>query len=148
MKKITAVLVSAIVAASLFAVPAFAADAESVAEKPSVTAEEMMSFDIQYVLFLGTNDMDTNKPVFTEDEGRESLKQILVEHFGGYTIAEAEGGWVNDDGTLSQEHTFIIYLSDTTLDEVHAAADTMREVFRQSSVLIQTNPTLTEFYGG
>ena len=40
----------------------------------------------------------------------------------------------------------MIYLSDTTLEEVHAAADEMIEVFHQSSVLIQENPTKTEFY--
>ena len=42
----------------------------------------------------------------------------------------------------------MIYLSDTTLDKVHAAADEMVETFRQSSVLIQENPTKTEFYSG
>ena len=40
----------------------------------------------------------------------------------------------------------MIYLSDTTMDKIHAAADEMIEVFRQSSVLIQENPTRTEFY--
>ena len=29
---------------------------------------------------------------------------------------------------------------------VHAAADELVETFRQSSILIQTNPTKTEFY--
>jgi hypothetical protein len=31
---------------------------------------------------------------------------------------------------------------------VHAAADEMVQVFNQSSVLIQKNPTTTEFYSG
>ena len=103
--------------------------------------------DVQYVLYLGTNDKDTNKPVFTQAEAKEKAKEILIRHFGGFTIQEAEGGWI-DEGTLYQEYTLVIYLSDTTLDAVHAAADELVEVFRQSSVLIQTNPTKTEFYGG
>ena len=73
------------------------------------------------------------------------VKDILVRHFGGYTIQEAHGGW-ESDGKLYQEYTIVIYLSDTTLDKVHAAADEMVETFRQSSVLIQENPTKTEFY--
>ena len=103
--------------------------------------------DIQYVMYLGTNDKDTNKPVFTEAEAQEQVKDILIRHFGGYTIQEASGVWI-DEGTVYQEYTLVIYLSDTTEEAVHAAADEMIETFRQSSVLIQTNPTRTEFYSG
>ncbi len=101
--------------------------------------------DIQYVLYLGTNDKDTNKPVFTQAEALEKVKDILIRHFGGYTIQEAHGGWI-DNETEYQEYTLVIYLSGTALDQVHAAADEMIEVFHQSSVLIQENPTRTEFY--
>lgn len=104
--------------------------------------------DVQYVLFLGTNDKDTNEPVFPPEECQEKLKDILIEHFGGYTIQDAQGGWVGDDGTLYQEYTLVIYLSDTDMEHVHAAANEMIETFHQSSVLIQTNPTKTEFYSG
>ena len=103
--------------------------------------------DIQYVLYLGTNDKDTNKPVFTQAEAQEKLKDILVRHFGGYTIQDALGGWVDGD-KLYQEYTLVIYLSDTTEEAVHAAADELIETFQQNSVLIQANPTRTEFYAG
>ena len=103
--------------------------------------------DIQYVLYLGTNDKDTNKPVFTQAEAQEKLKDILVRHFGGYTIQDALGGWVDGD-KLYQEYTLVIYLSDTTEEAVHAAADELIETFQQNSVLIQANPTKTEFYAG
>ena len=42
----------------------------------------------------------------------------------------------------------VIDVSDNTEEDGHAAADEMIETFRQSSVLIQTNPTRTEFYSG
>lgn len=103
--------------------------------------------DVQYVLYLGTNDKDTNEPVFAPDEARAKAEDILIGHFGGYTIQEAHGGW-EYEGTRYQEYTIVIYLSDTTLDEVHAAAKDMIRVFNQSSVLIQTNSTATEFYSG
>ena len=103
--------------------------------------------DVQYVMYVGTNDKDTNQPVFSPEEAKEKAAEILVEHFGGYTIQEARGGW-KDGETLYQEYTLVIYLSDTTLDEVHAAAKDMIRVFNQSSVLIQKNVTATEFYYG
>ena len=117
--------------------PAESETAASEAEEPAA--------DVQYVMYLGTNDKDTNKPVFTQAEAMEKAKEILLRHFGGYTIQDAEGGWI-DDGVEYQEYTLVIYLSDTTEEQVHAAADEMIEVFNQSAVLIQTNPTNTEFY--
>ena len=110
-------------------------------EDPAEAAEG----DVQYVLYLGTNDKDTNKPVFTQEEALEKAREILLAHFGGYTVMEARGGWI-DGATEYREYTLVIYLSDTTEEQVHAAADELLETFRQSSVLIQKNPTKTEFY--
>lgn len=103
--------------------------------------------DTQYVMYLGTNDAETNEPVFSAEECKDKAKEILVRHFGGYTLSEAEGGWA-DDGKLYQEYTLVIYLSDTTLEKVHEAAKEMIDTFHQSCVLIQANQTSTEFYDG
>lgn len=108
-------------------------------------SEDYAGADTQYVIFLGTNDKDTNQPVFSPNEAKNRLEDILLKHFGGYTIQEASGGW-DDNGMVYQEHTFVIYLSDTTLDKVHVAADEMLQVFNQKSVLIQSNETKTELY--
>ena len=54
----------------------------------------------------------------------------------------------SDDGAEYQEYTLVIYLSDTDIDAIHAAADELLEAFNQSSILIQANPTRTEFYSG
>lgn len=138
MKRWIAVLLAVMTA--LAALPAFA---ESDSGAPAAEAEEKE--DVQYVLFLGTNDKDTNKPVFTQDEAMEKAKDILIRRFGGYTIQEAHGGWI-DNGKVFQEYTLIIYLSDTTPELVHDAAAEMVETFHQSSVLIHANKTTTEFY--
>ena len=70
-----------------------------------------------------------------------SLRDVLNDYQSFYDLA---------DGRRLHCRYFrtgcLIYLSDTTPDRVHAAADEMIEVFRQSSVMIQTNPTRTEFY--
>ena len=113
---------------------------------PRVSEKEAI-MDTQYVVYLGTNDKDTNLPVFTPEQARAELEEILLAHFGGYTIQEANGGWI-DGETVYREYTLVIHLSDTTLDAVHAAADEMIQVFHQSSVLIQRNSTLTDFYSG
>ena len=105
--------------------------------------------DVQYVMYLGTNDKDTGELAFESREAaKEKAEDILIANFGGYTIQEAEGGWIDDGGQKCQEYTLVIYLSDTTADKVHAAADELLKVFNQSSILIQANETTTEFYSG
>jgi hypothetical protein len=102
----------------------------------------------QYVLYVGTNDKDTNQPVFPPEECKQKAKDILIQHLGGYTIQEAEGGWVSDDGTAYQEYTLVIHLSDTSLALVHDVCDEFIKTFNQSSILIQEYKTGTEFYDG
>lgn len=102
--------------------------------------------EVQYVLYLGTNDKDSNEPVYSPEEAKSVLKGILISRMGGYTITEANGGWIGDDGTEYQEYTLVIHLSDTTEDDVHALCDELLDKFNQSSVLIQENRTKTEFY--
>ncbi len=110
-------------------------------------ADRRDSSDVQYVLYLGTNDKDLNTPVFEPETAKKEAEKILLDHFGGFTIQEANGGWI-DGGTVYREYTLVIHLSDTSLDEVHKAADDLIKVFNQSSVLIQENRTATEFYAG
>ena len=103
--------------------------------------------DVQYVMYIGTNDKDTNESLCTPDEAKGIVEDVLVDHFGGYTIQEANGGW-EDEGTRYQEYSVVAILSDTDLESVHVAADELREKLNQSSILIQTNKTTTEFYEG
>ncbi len=102
--------------------------------------------DVQYVLYLGTNDKDTNEPIFSPEESKAKLKEILINQMGGYTIQEASGGWKGDDGKEYQEYTLVIYLSDTDLDKVHTLCDELIKTYDQSAILIQMNNTRTEFY--
>ena len=146
MKKLVSMfLVLAICCALVSSVAETAGSAVETAGSETAVAEAGEFRDIQYVMYLGTYDKDTNEPVFPPEEALKRAEDILIRHFGGYTIQEAHGGWI-DSGTEYQEYTMVIYLSDTTVESIHAAADEMIEVFRQSSVLIQANPTRTEFY--
>ncbi len=112
-----------------------------------VRLQATKNIQVQYVMYLGTNGKDSNQPVCTPDEAKITAANILADHFGGYTIQEANGGW-KDNGKLYQEYTLVIYLSDTTLEAIHAAADELLAAFDQSSILIHANTTKTEFYSG
>ena len=110
--------------------------------------EAPQDYDVQYVMYLGTNDKDTYEPFGTPEEVKAKVDEVLTKHFEGFTIQDAVGGWTNENGTVDHEYTVVIFLSDTTIEKVHAAADDLIRTFNQSSVLIQANETRTEFYSG
>ncbi len=112
------------------------------------TPNEAENRDIQYVMYIGTNDKDTNEPYGTAEEAKSKVDEVLTKYFEGFTIQEANGGWVNDDGSVAHEYTVVVLLSDTTLDMVHQASDDLIKEFNQSAILIQANETTTEFYSG
>lgn len=132
------------VVVAILAVVAICISVVSVFFAKTATKEEKK--DVQYVMYIGTNDKDTNKPVCSPEEAKDRVDKILIKHFGGFTIQEAHGGWVGDDGKRYDEYTVVAYISDTDLESVHKAADELIEEFNQSSVLIQANETKTEFY--
>ena len=123
------------------------AEEDDVAEETDDTSGNAFA-DTQYVLYLGTNDKDTNKPVFTSEEARQILREILLDRFGGYTIQEAYGGWIDGGGEQCQEYTLMIYLSDAALEDVHAVADELITTFNQSTIMIKAEDVTTEFYSG
>lgn len=132
--------------ALIIAVIALGLSVYNTATKPAPIEEK--TYDIQYVMYLGTNDKDTYQPFGTPEEAKAKVDEVLTKHFEGFTIQEANGGWTNENGTVDHEYTVVILLSDTTLEKVHAAADDLIKAFNQSSVLIQANQTTTEFYSG
>ena len=104
--------------------------------------------NIQYVMYLGTNDKDTYEPFGTPEEAKAKVDEVLTKHFEGFTIQDAMGGWTSENGTVDHEYTVVILLSDTTLEKVYAASDDLIRTFNQSAILIQSNQTRTEFYSG
>ena len=132
--------------ALIIAVIALGLSVYNTATKPAPIEEK--TYDIQYVMYLGTNDKDTYQPFGTPEEAKAKVDEVLTKHFECFTIQEANGGWTNENGTVDHEYTVVILLSDTTLEKVHAAADDLIKAFNQSSVLIQANQTTTEFYSG
>jgi hypothetical protein len=104
--------------------------------------------DIQYVLYLGTNDKDTYQPYGTPDEVKSKVDEVLTKHVEGFTIQEANGGWTNEDGTVDHEYTVVIILSDVDDKTVHETANDLVKEFNQTAIMIQANKTKTEFYYG
>ena len=67
-----------------------AAEAPAAEEEPA-EPEASEQADVQYVLYLGTNDKDTNKPVFTQAEALERFHSRNAEEQMKACILRAAG---------------------------------------------------------
>lgn len=136
------------IAAIILSILAICVSVYSLYRNSTQLEEIKEKMDIQYVLYLGTNDKDTYEPFGTPDECKAKADEVLTKHFEGFTIQDANGGWTNDNGTVDHEYTIVIILTDTTLDKIQAASDDLIKEFNQSSILIHENVTKAYFYDG
>lgn len=67
---------------------------------------------------------------------RSCIESLLLETYGGYTILESSGGWVNGSQLVKEPGlTILILVSDSTTEPGDVAL-TIARVARQSSVVL------------
>ena len=126
--------------------PSKETDAPSVIE---VTAEDPDdSSAVKYMIYVGTNDKDTNKMEMTEEEARDTVDRICNEYFGGYTLQDAIGSWTDDDGTIVHEYSLVCIIDGGDEESVYKAADDMIKALNQSSILIEKSTIGMDYYSG
>ena len=102
----------------------------------------------QYVMYVGTNDKDTYTQLISTEDAIAAVDAICLRYLGGYTIAEGQGRWLDDENHMTVENTIICYFDDTDAATVHRIADEVIAALNQNSVLIETSDVKTEYYYG
>lgn len=99
-----------------------------------------------YTLYIGTNDKDTYTQKISLDEARKIVNEICVKYVDGYTMQEANGGWVDETGTLTQEETLVYRLMDVDEDKVVSIMDEVLAALNQNSILVEKNEVSYCYY--
>ena len=102
----------------------------------------------QYVMYVGTNDKDTYKPMHSNGEARDIVDRICLKYFEGYTLQEATGSWTDEKNNITHEYTIVCYFDDADKDTVYEAADEVIEALNQNTVLIEQSDIRMEYYSG
>lgn len=92
----------------------------------------------KFTLYLGLNDKDTKTQKINTLEAYKIVTNLLAADFGGGTIYEARGIYKHDDGTIVAEMTLRIELLFTTRAQVLDLIATLKKLFNQESVALQT----------
>ena len=104
--------------------------------------------DGRYVLYIGLNDKDTYEQIIPTDEARDIVNRICTKYVEGYTVSEANGGWVDETGTLTEESTLVYILSDAHEEDVIAIMDEVLAALNQNSILVERQEYVYSFYSG
>ena len=107
-----------------------------------------MTYQTKYIMYVGTNDKDTYEPAMPYEEARELANNICAKYVSGYTQTDAMGGWLDDNGMLTQENTLIYIFFDATEEQLQNIMDELIEALNQSSILIEKQEVLYTFYSG
>ena len=102
----------------------------------------------QYVMYVGTNDKDTYKAEYTQEEALKIVDDICLSYFDGYTLQEATVSLKDDTQKTTHEYTIVCYFDDAEKETVYKAADEVIKQLNQNSVLIETDMITTDFYSG
>lgn len=91
----------------------------------------------QYILYIGTNDKDTNLQEIPFDECQMRVEKVCLEYVTGFTLTQGNGVWTDDEGNIVKEKTLICLIDGATADEINAIVDRLLIELNQSSILIE-----------
>lgn len=102
----------------------------------------------EYVIYIGTNDKDTYKQEIPTKEARKIVNDICVKYVDGYTTYDAQGGWVDEKGVLTQENSMVYMFQGASRDKIKSIMDEVLKALNQNSIMIETRSTDATYYDG
>ena len=114
--------------------------------KTAQDAKEGIELTSQYVMYIGTNDKDTYKMEMTQQQARDTVDEICLKYFDGYTLQEAIGSWTDEKNNITHEYTIVCYFDGADKETVYTAADEIIEALNQNTILIEENEIRMEYY--
>lgn len=106
--------------------------------------------DLEYTIYIGTNDKDTFQLEIPLDEARSIIYNTMINYFSdGFTMHDANGVWKDENDAITLEYTFVCIIENADIDEIHKAADELILKLDQNSILIVSNRVeKVDFYTG
>ena len=102
----------------------------------------------EYWMYISLNDRDTYQQEITTDEAKVRLSSIFAHHVDRYTMFEASGSWVDEQGVLTEELTLVCVFREATEEQMQAIMEEVLVDFNQNAVLLERRSSDAAFYGG
>ena len=112
----------------------------------SLTADH--SENSKYVLYIGLNDKDTCSQIIPTEEAKEIVNGICVKYAEGYAVTEANGGWIDEAGALTEEVSLVYTITNAEEADVVSIMDEVLTALNQNSILVEQQEITCTYYSG
>lgn len=102
----------------------------------------------KYILYIGTNDKEAYTQLIPTDEAREIVNEICARYTDGYTGSDARGGWVDENGMLTQENTLVYEFYQIEEETLVRIMDDILAELNQNSILVERQQAVYTYYSG
>ena len=102
----------------------------------------------KYVLYIGLNDKDTCSQIIPTEEAKEIVNGICVKYAEGYTVTEANGGWIDEAGALTEEVSLVYTITNAEEADVVSIMDEVLTALNQNSILVEQQEITCTYYSG
>jgi hypothetical protein len=103
--------------------------------------------DVQYTLYIGLNDKDTNEQTIPTERAKEIVNEICAKYVKGYAASDALGGWL-DGNVWVRENTLVYTFIDAAELQIIAIMDETLAALNQNSILVEKLNGSRAFYDG
>lgn len=102
----------------------------------------------EYVLYIGLNDKDTYNQIISTQDAKQTINAICTKYVTGYTIIEAQGGWVDEKYMLTQENTLVYYFRGACETDIRAIMEEVLLELNQNTIMMEERTIFFTYYGG
>ena len=102
----------------------------------------------KYVLYIGLNDKETYSQIIPTEEAKEIVNGVCAKYVDGYTVTEANGGWVDETGTVAEEMSLVYTLCNVKEENVILLMNEVLTALNQNSILVERQDISYTYYSG
>ena len=106
--------------------------------------------EIEYTMYVGTNDKNTYKLEMPLEEARSIVHNTMMDYFSdGFTMYDAKGVWRDENHVITLEYSFVCVIEHANRTDVYKAADELITKLNQNTILVVSNSvSKVDFYTG
>ena len=90
-------------------------------------------------IYIGLNDATAKKQLFETEKYMDVLKTVCRSYHVPFSVNKEQGGYFHEDGTYTEENSFVLLLIGTEREVVKNIAKDLCTFFGQESVMVTEN---------
>ncbi|MDO4166282.1 MAG: DUF3574 domain-containing protein [Eubacteriales bacterium] len=102
--------------------------------------------DAEYIVYFGLNDKSTGEQIVSKEEATETIKKIFEKQGVGYTVLDAFGAYLDDEGKVVSNETVVLDILMVSEEELESAVTEAVDELHLASAMVTKSDVSYRFY--